>query len=163
MGELAKWIGFLTFAGMGGASGYCFNQYAHQPLINDVGLVNQSAEAIDETLDSIDKQGNSYITAGNSTLPLTYALERMEIVKQSNPDKTENINKLIEEITAVKASKETLADPVLYWAAISGLKADLWDYAATNRDGDYIFLGCVTGFVSLLGATVIYEDRDNFD
>jgi hypothetical protein len=150
-------LGVIVFAGVGALSYLCFSTYLNQPDIKDVKLIQQSVETLDETLTSMDKLGSSYITSDNSTLPLTYALERMDIVRQDNPDKAKNIDRLIAELNAAKNSEETLTNTLLYRMALKGAGADLKEYAATNRNGAYIALGVLAGLVSLLGVALFVE------
>jgi hypothetical protein len=158
MGAGTKIISFVMFATFGTASGLAFNDYARRPIIKDVELITKSAETFGETIDFMDKLGDSYLTSETSKLPLTYALKRLEIVRQDNPDKTEPINKLISQIEAVSASEQILADPLLYRTAISGLETDLSDYADTNRNGRDLFAGGATAVCSLVGLGLIAID-----
>jgi hypothetical protein len=153
-----KALGGLLAVSFGAMSWFAFNDYAHQPVIKEVELVTQSAEMLENTLNLMEKQGNFYLTSENSTLPLTYALKKLEVVGQDNPDKLESIDKLITEIAAVKDSDETMADPLLYKAALLGLKTDLSEYAATNRDGGLAVVGGFAAVVSLLGIVIIIAD-----
>jgi hypothetical protein len=158
MGTGLKVFGGLIFVGFASLSGYLFYNYAHQPIIKEVELVTQSADVVDHTLFLLDKLGNAYLTSENSTLPLTYAINKLDVVGQDNPGELKNIDKLTAEITAIRDSKETMANPLLYRAALLGLKTDLADYAATTKDDDNIVAGGLSAFCSLLGIGVIVVD-----
>ena len=162
MGAVERIFAIGIFVGTGWFSWWCFDYHFRQPAINDVGLITQSAENFGETLAFMDKQGESYLTRENDTLPLAYALDRMEIVRQDNPDKAQDIGRLISQIEAVKGSEATIADPLLYRTALSGLKTDLSGYAGTNRDGEYILLGGLTALSSLVGlGAAVYDFIEN--
>jgi hypothetical protein len=158
MGAGTRILGGIVLVGFGALSGSFFYDYAHRPDIKEVGLITQSADTFKETVGFMDKLGNSYLTSDNRVLPLTYALDRLEIAKQDNPDQSKDIGRLISQIESVKDSKDISEDPLLYRTAILGLKTDLSDYAATGKDGSLIVGGVIFAIFSLFGAAVIVAD-----
>jgi hypothetical protein len=162
MGAGTKIMGGALLVGFGALSGVLFNDYAHAPVIKEVELVTQSADVFGNTIDLIDKLGDSYLTTENSTLPLTYTIKKLEVVSQDNPDKTENIEKLIAETKAIRDSKDIMADPVLYRAALMGLKTDLSSYANTNRTIAEPVIGGLFAALALCGLGVIISDWHDY-
>jgi len=158
MGIGTQVLGIIAFAGAGALSYSAFSVYAEAPDIKDVDLIRQSAKNLADTISLMDKQGDGYLTSENSTMPLTYALERMAIVQQDNPDLAEDIGKLVSPLEAVKASKEIMADPLLYRTALLGLKTDLSEYAAGDKDGGLVVCGIFFAILALLGAGMTISD-----
>jgi hypothetical protein len=147
--------GFFLFAAMGGLGGIGIYDYATSPAIKDVELIRQSALDLNIRSSEIKSGQATYQTAPSSiedsVVPLDQTLTKLNVVRQDNPDKTEDIDKLIMEISQIRDDRETVADPLLYRFALAGLAKDLNDYANTNKEGGLLALGILGGLVSLVG------------